>query len=111
MATYRYSGSLRIRLAYSDVDCGYICTIKSVYSRVVRGTESRRVEGVFVGEAACLTCAVDSPEAFDDAARAALAYASADAQACAAGTLNHGASFHVGRKPQDAYPPHASATA
>lgn len=80
MSALRYSGDVRVRVTYFDPKSGdvfsdgtprhpngsYCCRI------VTPGVRGLRV---FVGAPAHLEHAVDSPEAFDCAARAALAFA------------------------------------
>jgi len=67
MATHRYSGGARLRLTYKDGPGNgkYHVTITTNTDRV----------RLAVNAPAYLTVAVDSPEAFDNAARAAVAFA------------------------------------
>lgn len=64
MAT-RYSGQVRVRLVYVDARSGYDARVSWPDGR----------ERVKVGEPKTLTHAVDSPAAYDAAARAAIAFA------------------------------------
>ena len=61
----RYSGDVAVTMIYRDATSDYAC-------RVATPTEVRIV---FVGTPAHLEHAVDSREAFDDTARAAIAFA------------------------------------
>ena len=63
MAT-RYSGNVVVRLAYSDRDGKYVGAVK---------WPGRRTN-MIVGHPAHLTMSVDSPEAYDQAAHAAIAF-------------------------------------
>ena len=63
MAT-RYSGNVRINLRYTDHDGQYHCNVV--------WTDGRK--NVIVGHPAHLTMSVDSPEAYDRAAHAALSF-------------------------------------
>lgn len=70
----RYSGDLTIRMRWiNERGLNGNGTYRCVVSR--RGKD-RTV--VHVGAAACITEAVDSPASYDDTARAALAFVSAD---------------------------------
>lgn len=112
MAANRYSGDLRIRVAYIDAKPGdvysdgtlrdrngkYRCHIRPIGNRFVHTT-------VYVGAPAVLSHAVDSPEAFDSAAHAALSFALNDGwpvEAHAAWVDNAG--WHIGRSPSKAWP-------
>ena len=68
MAT-RYCGLLTLRLSYRDASNDY---------RVCIATNGYHLATVYVDSPAYLIHAVDSPEAFDAAARAALAFAADD---------------------------------
>lgn len=68
MAT-RYCGLLTLRLSYRDASNDY---------RVCIATNGYHLATVYVGTPAYLTHAVDSPEAYDETARAALAFAEDD---------------------------------
>lgn len=70
MAAFRYSGDVRGRLTYLDTKACY-----RVFLTRPNGAESRQ----FVGEPVVLQCAVDSPEAFDEAFRAAISFADHEA--------------------------------
>lgn len=61
----RYSGEVRVRIVYVDAEAGYDARVSWPGGR----------ERVKVGTPAVLTRAVDSPEAYDAAARAAIAFA------------------------------------
>lgn len=74
MATLRYCGEIKIRLTYRDASPARPSAPNGFYVCVLR-TESGRKTTVVVGAPAYLSHAVDSPEAFDEAARAALAFA------------------------------------
>ena len=69
MSAIRYSGSIRIRVTYRDNHSDYRCFLSAT---------TGEKHTVYVGEPAILTRAVDSPESYDDAARAALAFAESD---------------------------------
>jgi hypothetical protein len=82
----RYSGELDINLTYRDKDDQY-------RARVCRRSPSGGrpdCEVVYVGTPKHLTKAVDSPAAYDDAAHAAISFASNDIQEGAAS--NHAGS-------------------
>lgn len=70
----RYSGKLKIRLAWDDREDRYSCKISGPDRTSSRDGFNTSVEYVTVGAPAVLTKAVDSPEAYDDAARAAIAF-------------------------------------
>jgi hypothetical protein len=74
MSTYRYSGEIRIRVTYSAK--GHI---RNGYYRCHLTGPGNMTATIVVGVPEFLSHAVDSPEAFDDAARAALAFADHDA--------------------------------
>lgn len=65
MATKRYSGNITVTITYVDA--------KDKYKATVSAGEQRGT--VYVGPPRHLTRSVDSPEAFDDAARAAISFA------------------------------------
>jgi len=73
MAAIRYSGRATLRLTYRDATSDYRVSINS---------DGLPSEVVIVGEPATLTHAVDSPEAFDDAARAAISFAESLGESC-----------------------------
>jgi hypothetical protein len=82
MSAIRYSGKLRIRVTYvSDWTKGpageYRCHISPIVQRNGNGDEYQPVT-IYVGRAACDGLAVDSPKAFDGAARAALSFAESE---------------------------------
>lgn len=105
MTARRWSGELRIRVRYDDrgvsdrfLNGRYHC---SVSRPATKGAEVYRV---IVGAPAFLTHAVDSPEAFDAAAHAALSFAS-DAGfpvETYAATNEHG--WHIGRSEATRWP-------
>jgi hypothetical protein len=74
MSTMRYSGKIRIRITYIDAPQGGTCGYYRCFLRAV-GFHQGEGRTIQVGAPAHLTNAVDSPEAFDDAARAAIAFA------------------------------------
>ena len=83
MSTMRYSGEIRIRITYiatAGIGLGGLAPqggTSGYYRCFLRAVGFRQGEGrtIQVGAPAHLTNAVDSPEAFDDAARAAIAFA------------------------------------
>ena len=85
MSAIRYSGTIRIRITYLEP---YLAGDKCPAGRSTRlNGEYRcflRADGytatIIVGAPAVLSHAVDSPEAFDDAARAAIAFADDEAR-------------------------------
>jgi hypothetical protein len=118
MSALRYSGELRIRVTYidgwTDLVNGtpvhrngeYRCAIRSTDKDAIRCT-------IIVVAPAVLSHAVDSPKAFDDAARAALAFASdegwpVEEHAAYAADLSD---RHIGRSPAKAWPVETSKAA
>jgi hypothetical protein len=86
MSTMRYSGSLSIRITYLEpwgagtpAPAGRSTRINGEYRCFIRSID-KNAQGVtiHVGAPAVLSHAVDSPEAFDDAAHAALSLALAE---------------------------------
>lgn len=77
MSTLRYSGLARIRVTYVNAfpRGAYRCFITVNPECAPRVSEALSGARIFVGEPACLCRAVDSPEAFDEAAHAALSFA------------------------------------
>lgn len=78
MSALRYSGDARVRVTYLDTAAlpwswyrngGYRCFVR---------TDSGATYSCVVGAPQILEHAVDSPEAFDDAAKAALSFAEHD---------------------------------
>jgi hypothetical protein len=75
MTAIRYSGDARIRVTYLDEvlpdnrNGGYRCFVR---------TDSGETYSCVVGVPQVLEHAVDSPEAFDDVAKAALAFADSE---------------------------------
>jgi hypothetical protein len=65
MTAKRYCGGLTLRLTYRDRENDYRCFIAAPGAWTT----------IYVGSPAVLRHAVDSPEAFDDAAHAALSFA------------------------------------
>ncbi len=104
MSTKRYSGEIVIRITYIetyDPNGMYRCFLKG---------PNGQTETVFVGAPAFLSEAVDSPEAFDSAAEAAIAFADHEAGEngirwgeLAAYDID-GAGSHIGRSPAKAWP-------
>lgn len=80
MSTQRYSGSVRVRVTYVEPRCS-TPEERRIQDRYPHGQyrcvvvlgETKRT--VWTAPPACLPCAVDSPEAFDGAASAAIAFA------------------------------------
>jgi hypothetical protein len=80
MSTQRYSGSVRVRVTYLDPRCG-TDEERRIMSRYPHGRyrcvvvlgETKRT--VWVGPPASLEHAVDCPQAFDEAASAAIKFA------------------------------------
>lgn len=109
MSTMRYSGNVRIRITYRDagragLNGTYRCFIVCHEPREILGAVRRRkYQTVFVGAPAILTHAVDSPQAFDDTARAALAFAH-EGLANEATLALDGSDWHVGRSPEKRWP-------
>ena len=64
----RYSGDVSVTIIYRDITSDYVCRVKSPGGLAT----------VFVGTPAHLEHAVDCREAFDDVARAAIAFAEHD---------------------------------
>lgn len=118
MTAIRYSGNVTIRVSYFDNDRStyldgtprnpngfYRCSL----ARTVNpGTqwESTALRAVTVGAPNFLSHAVDCSEAFDDSARAALAFANDDdsswGEAAAYDLI--GSDYHVGRSSKMAWP-------
>lgn len=71
MAAIRYCGSVTIRMTYRDATCDYACSVSYV-------DQKRVTVRVTVGEPAVITRAVDSSEAFDVVAHAAVSFADAE---------------------------------
>lgn len=74
MSTLRWSGEIRIRITYFEtpVQGKYRCYLTTTESRVTQSTT------IILMGPSILVRPVDSPEAFDEAARAALAFACDD---------------------------------
>lgn len=62
----RYSGRVKVTIRRTEDDRGYACSVKDPGLATYR---------VVVGDPGALTVAVDAPEAYDGAARAAIAFA------------------------------------
>lgn len=104
----RYSGNcvITIRLVEEQAlqihgqPATYRC---SVYDRVTKDQA-----GVMVGHPKVLVRAVDSPETYDETARAALAFVQDSPQDCKTfhpSYVPDGSGYHVGRRPELASPP------
>src|SRR5579871_638262 len=94
MAT-RYSGSICIRVQYSEV---YSETAPNGFYRVVVRLADGRKLGVIVKAPRCLDRAVDSSEAYDRVARAALAFLAVDCDDVDAQSSFDGRGFAVSRR-------------
>lgn len=131
MSAFRYSGRVRIRVTYREAMHGngsYRCTLRAFGSDTLSFVSSGGYKGkpvaretIIVGAPAILPRGegVDSPEAFDSAARAAIAFADsrADAlredgkdsfrwsEAAAIAPEDDPHAYHVGRAPLQAFPP------
>lgn len=80
----RFSGDLKIELAFDDRANHYRVRLCPVRVPLWRGKPQTRCETVFVGPPRHLERAVDAPLAFDNAARAAISFARPDIQEFAA---------------------------
>jgi len=109
----RYSGELVIRVTFHDYCNQYRCTVS---------LKGKRMGAIWVGLPGVLTQSVDCPAAYDDTARAVLAFidddtatakrgAMIDSRGC--GLASHAAftdsGWHVGRSPRAAWPATGSA--
>lgn len=117
MSALRYSGEIRIRVTWIEDTSGPHVATHGKYRCFLRGP-SGMATTVIVNAPAYLSHAVDSPEAFDDATRAALSFADRDAEASkrAGEDWTHnswgdyaasgvgGSGWHVGRVPSRAWP-------
>ena len=74
MSAIRYSGKLWIRVTYVKPASEYRCNISPITPRNGNGDEYQPVT-IYVRRAVCDVLPVDSPKAFDGAARAALSFA------------------------------------
>ena len=105
MSTQRYSGQLRIRITYIDDSVngieGYRCCVVRPDGKQVRVT---------VGSPRVLTHSVDSPEAFDSAAHAAIAFADDEAHDCSEFAAYTERGWHVGRSLATAWPKEKTAS-
>lgn len=112
MSARRYSGHLAILVSYLDSRAAdtfadgtprhpngsYRCSIRNLTPGI---TDRVRV---VVGAPACLSSAVDSPEAFDGAASAAVAFADHENGSIGESAAYDDSGVHVGRDPADAWP-------
>lgn len=73
MSTVRFVGDASVRLTYLDRAPGF-SDLRGGYRCAVRAHNGER-RTIIVGEPRVIERSVDSPEAFDDAARAAIAFA------------------------------------
>lgn len=96
MSTTRYSGDLTITLTYRERSSDYRATISYKGVRHV----------VYVGEPRYLQHAVDSPEAFDETAHAAISFASEEDNEIGerAASNRDGSGWHIGRSKKRAWP-------
>ena len=82
MSTYRYSGQIRIRITYRDSALEFINdgtrNFPNGSYRCFLHSDTGFTTTVIVGAPAFSSHAVDSPEAFDEVARAAIAFAAND---------------------------------
>jgi hypothetical protein len=110
MATMRYSGEIRIRVTYLEpylagdkCPAGRSTMSNGEYRCFLRGPTDMGTT-IHVGAPAFLTHAVDSPEAFDAAARVALSFAHNDGWPVEAhAPWVDGAAWHIGRSPAKAW--------
>ncbi len=108
----RYSGKGKVRLTYSDSQRMYICRVSDGSSTPGNAGFARGVT-VTVGHPATLERAVDAPESYDEAARAAIAFATdreamidqGDQPLDADGFALTDTGTWVGRSPETAWPP------
>lgn len=116
MTARRYSGSCTIYVELVEEQRLQIQGHPATYRCVVTDSGSKDRFDVMVGHPKHLVRAVDSPEAFDDAAHAAISFAlNADTEDFV--QVRHldlefhpspkldGSGYHVGRRPSDAHPP------
>ena len=109
MSTLRYSGEIRIRVTYVENREGSARFPNGAYRCFLRGPGNLTAT-IIVNAPAYLSHAVDSPEAFDDAARASISFADhGDENAYAhewanAAACKHEGGWHVGRAPSAAWP-------
>lgn len=111
----RYSGVVTIRITYRDASTSdvypdgtprnfngtYRCVLSRPKPQGSRTKTYRHV--VIVGAPAFLSHAVDSVQAFDDAARAALSFGSHDDSDWGENAWQTDSGWHVGRSKNDAY--------
>jgi len=96
----RYSGDVVISIVYSDKECEYTCRLM-----LPNGEENYQV----VSPPPCLDKPVDSPEAFDEVASAALSFALAESQPVSeidslAASDFEGTGWHIGRTKEERWP-------
>jgi hypothetical protein len=111
MSTMRYSGEIRIRITYLEpylagdgAPAGRSTMSNGEYRCFLREPDGMGTT-IHVGAPAFLTHAVDSPEAFDAVARAALSFAhNAGWPVEAHAPWVDGAAWHIGRSPAKAWP-------
>jgi hypothetical protein len=110
MSTLRYSGEIRIRVTYREDTASSPRFGNGTYRCFLRGPGGMTTT-VIVNAPQYLTRAVDSPEAFDDAARAALSFTADDAHDHGRSMTEYAAhvidrsGWHVGRSEAHAWPP------
>ena len=109
MATLRYSGELRIRITYidwkqSDVFADGTPRNRNGQYRCYLNVADGQGKTIYVGAPAHLSHAVDSPEAFDDTARAALAFADDDGWPVESHAAFDETGYFVGRSKETAWP-------
>jgi hypothetical protein len=91
----RYSGDIKISIVYSDEEQEYACRLEA---------DGERTEYTTVGEPKILEHAVDSPEALDTAAHAALSFALDDQRDIMDKAASTDSGWHVGRTEADRWP-------
>lgn len=92
MTAQRISGNLRIRVSYHDREGAYLCSVATL--------DGKQRTVLTVLPPAVLRHAVDSPEAFDETAHAALSFASEvhDWIECNADYAPDGSGWAISRK-------------
>jgi len=109
MSTMRYSGEIRIRVTFIDYVPGDVYSDGTprhpngsyrCFLSVVGGSDAT----IHVNPPVCRFHAVDAAKAFDEAARAALAFADADGWPVEAHAASIESGWHVGRSPAKAWP-------
>jgi hypothetical protein len=102
MSAIRYSGELRIRVTLLDITDS---NGRYQYRCHVRGPADAKT--VFVGSPASIGHAIDSTEAFDSVAHAAISFADdagSDTFSSRAATKVDGSGWHIGRNAKAAWP-------